>query len=90
MATWIRVLFMILQYGPVIWKIVMEIIDLINAISACLSSDDVADFKAERKERLADAVAYYRIVGDRVKLDELHGELTTTFANAKRGRGHVA
>jgi hypothetical protein len=81
MATWLKVIMLIVQYGPAIWKIVKEIIDLINSMS--LFVDDPQLFKQQSKERLGDCVSYYRITRDKSKLEELHGELSVQLSNSK-------
>lgn len=79
MATWIKVFFLLLQYGPTIWRIVREIIALINSMAAFM--DDPVAFKQQARGRMDDCVAYYQFTGDKSKLEEMHGELSIQLGN---------
>ena len=83
MAYFWQVITLIIKYGPTIWKVVQEIITLINSISQYMTATDSLSFKSVQMSRMDGAVRYYKICGDKVKLHELHGELTCQLMNVK-------
>ena len=82
--TWWKIVLLFLQYGPTIWKIVKEIIELIEEISGHFASTDAKIFRYVQRERMDDAVAYYRLTKDTEKLECIHGELSCQLENLKR------
>ena len=86
MATFFRVLALIVKYGPTIWELVMEIIDLINEVSSYLPASEAAVFQYIKKGSLDNAVAYYRLTKDKGKLESMHGELTVQLSNFQNHR----
>jgi hypothetical protein len=81
MPIWISIILLIVQYGPSIWKMVQEIIDLINGVSEYLPRSEGRIFKVTKRQELKDAVAYYRLTKDKIKLESMHGELTCQLSN---------
>jgi hypothetical protein len=83
MAILFRVLILFITYGPTIWKIVMEILDLITNSALFMTNTDARIFSESAKRQLDDAVAYYTIAKSTSRLEELHGELSLQLANLK-------
>jgi hypothetical protein len=81
MPLWMTIILLIVQYGPTIWKMVQEIIDLINGVSEYLPRSEAHIFKTAKRQELKDAVAYYRLTKDKCKLESMHGELTCQLSN---------
>lgn len=81
MATFLKIIALIVKYGPTIWKIVQEIIDLINGVAEFFPKSEAIMFKQAKKQELHDAVTYYRVTKDKSKLETMHGELTCQLAN---------
>ncbi len=89
MATFFKVLALLVKYGPTIWALVGEIIDMINGVSSYLSKSDAIEFKRSKKSDLDSAVAFYKFTRDRSKLHALHGELTVQLDNLSAGGKNV-
>ena len=83
MTMWLTIIMLVLQYGPAIWKLVKEIIDMINGVSGYMAPIDADHFKAEQHAELKNAVAYYRLTKDKCKLEAMHGQLTCQLKNFK-------
>lgn len=82
--SWMTIILLILKYGPVIWEIVKEIIELIKKIRVRMPQTEAALFSFGANERLEMAVQYYKLTKDKSRLYELHGELTTQLANLEK------
>jgi hypothetical protein len=83
MPIWISIIFLIIQYGPAIWKLVKQIIDMITKISLRMPQSQALEFEMSQRDRLEAAVKYYRRTGSKVRLEELHGELTCQLENMR-------
>ena len=81
---WLKILMLIIQYGPTIWQIIKEILDLIEKNAQYLPESDGHMFRANKKYAMNQAATYYKVTKDKVKLHELHGELTCQLANFTR------
>lgn len=79
--SWVTILLLILKYGPVIWQLVKEIIDLIKKIQLRMPQTEATAFQFTTKQRLDMAIKYYKLTGDKSRLEELHGELTVQLKN---------
>lgn len=79
--SWMTIILLILKYGPVIWEIVKEIIELIKKIKVHMPQTEAQLFSFGAHERLEMAIQYYKLTKDKSRLEELHGELTTQLAN---------
>ncbi len=84
MATFFKILALIVKYGPTIWQIVGEIIDMINGVSSYMNKSDAIEFKSMKKSDLDSAVNYYKLTKDKCKLHEMHGELQCQLDNMKK------
>lgn len=82
--TWMTIILLILKYGPVIWQIVQEIIDLIKKIKVHMPKTEASLFSFGANERLDMAIQYYKLTKDKSRLYELHGELSTQLANLEK------
>lgn len=82
--SWLTILMLLIQYGPVIYKLVKEIIELIKKIKVRMPQTEANIFGFTTEERLRLAIEYYKKTGDRSRLEELHGELTVQLANLER------
>lgn len=82
--SWLTIVLLILKYGPVIWELVKEIIDLIKKIKVHMPQTEAGLFEFSTKERLDMAIQYYKLTKDKSRLEELHGELTTQLANLEK------
>jgi hypothetical protein len=80
---WLTIIMLILQYGPAIWKLVKEIIDMINGVSGYMSPMEAREFRREQRAELKNAVAYYKLTKDKCKLEAMHGQLTCQLNNFK-------
>lgn len=78
---WLNILLLIIQYGPTIWKIVKEIIDMINGVSDFLPESESKMFKFEKRGQLRMAVKHYRKTKQKTRLEEMHGELSCQLSN---------
>lgn len=88
MAMFFKILSLIVKYGPTIWSLVGEIIDLINGVASYLEKQDAIEFKKSKKIDLDSAVNYYKLTKDKEKLNALHGELSVQLANFNTGAVH--
>jgi len=87
---WIQILILIIRYGPTIVKLVRIIWDLINEIFS-LHCDrnyytEARQFRKAERQRLNDALAYYKRTGDDSKLKGMNANLTVMkneFHNVK-------
>ena len=82
--SWLTIIMLIIQYGPAIYKLVKEIIDLIKKIQVRMPKTEANIFGFTTEERLRLAIAYYKKTGDKSRLEELHGELTIQLANLEK------
>ena len=82
--SWMTIILLILKYGPVIWEIVKEIIELIKKIKVHMPQTEAQLFSFGARERLEMAIQYYKLTKDKSRLYELHGELTTQLANLEK------
>lgn len=78
---WLNILLLIIQYGPAIWKLVQEIIDMINGVSEFLPESETHIFQNTKKSQLRMAVKHYRKTKDKTPLNEMHGELSCQLSN---------
>lgn len=78
---WLNIILLIIQYGPAIWKLVQEIIDLINGVSEYLPESETHIFKNAKKSQLRMAVKHYRQTKKKDRLEEMHGELACQLKN---------
>ena len=78
---WIKIFLLIIQYGPAIWKLVKEIIDMINGVSEYLPESESHVFKNAKKSQLDMAVKHYKRTKKKERLEEMHGELACQLSN---------
>lgn len=82
--SWLTIIMLIIQYGPAIYKLIKQIIDLIWKVQAHMPMTEANTFGFSQHERLEAAIKYYKRTKDKSRLEEMHGELTVQLSNLEK------